>query len=298
MAAFALGAALLAGAIAFALRRTDSLQVALAGVRDKPLLALLALLLPLANLAFTAMTFWTLTPPAPDGHARVARAEMGALLAAANAANYLPLRPGMLSRVAYHRAANAIPVAESLSIVLQAMGATAVALASLLAVVLGARAASLHPAALSLSLLSVPLVAWAAASPMPPRPARFTRGVAWRSLDMLAWMARYAIVFAMVGVPLDATGAACITLVAQAAMIVPLAGNGMGVREWAIGLLAPMLPAALLAQSASGPEAISADLLNRGFELLVNIPLGLAGAVIIARRWRRLRARASPEPAP
>jgi hypothetical protein len=97
-----------------------------------------------------------------------------------------------------------------------------------------------------------------------------------RYLDVLIWMARYAAVFALVGRPLSWGEAAAVAGVSQAAMLVPFVGNGLGVREWAIRLVAPALPAWFAGDAGlTGTLALSADLLNRAGEIVAAVPVGL-----------------------
>ena len=69
-------------------------------------------------------------------------------------------------------------------------------------------------------------------------------------------------------------------------MQVPLMGNGLGVREWAVGLVGPMLPTWMSAASGglSRGLGLSADLMNRGFELAAALPVGLVCSALLARK--------------
>jgi hypothetical protein len=55
-------------------------------------------------------------------------------------------------------------------------------------------------------------------------------------------------------------------------------GNGLGVREWVTGLLAPSLA------GVATPDALAAELLNRAVEVLLVVPAGLACTPTLARR--------------
>jgi hypothetical protein len=102
-------------------------------------------------------------------------------------------------------------------------------------------------------------------------------------------MARYFVVFALLQRPLTIPEAAAIAAASQAAMQVPLVGNGLGVREWAVGLVGPVLPSWMNAASGglSRGLGLSADLLNRGLELVTALPVGMACTALVARRQGR-----------
>ena len=68
-------------------------------------------------------------------------------------------------------------------------------------------------------------------------------------------------------------------------MSVPLVGNGLGLREWAVALMRSSLPAWYGAGAASA-AGLTADLLNRTAELGVAIPVGLVCAAFVTRRIR------------
>jgi hypothetical protein len=92
-------------------------------------------------------------------------------------------------------------------------------------------------------------------------------------------------VFELLGRRLTLPEAAAIAAVSQAAMQVPLFGNGLGIREWAIGLVGPVLPVWMNAGAGGLTRGLglSADLLNRGFELASALPIGLLCTVLVAR---------------
>jgi uncharacterized membrane protein YbhN (UPF0104 family) len=95
-------------------------------------------------------------------------------------------------------------------------------------------------------------------------------------------MARYLVLFSIVGRPLSLVEAAAFTIASQIAAMVPLVGNGLGVREWASGLLAPALPVGI-ARSLT----LSVELLHRAAEFAAALPVGLAAGVYVARRMKR-----------
>lgn len=249
----------------------------------------LGLLLPACNLVLTTLTFWSLTKPDHAGRARVSLPEMFALLASANAANYLPLRPGLLGRVLYHKTINDIPVKDSALVVMQATAVTAISLVCMLAsavVVVQMRLEHSALASWCAALWPLALGVLLASTSRRPGVSRLARGFCWRYLDTACWCARYALVFWLAGAALTPAESAALAATAQVAMLVPIVGNGLGLREWAIGLAAPAMPRFLTGGALTTRTAVglSAELLNRGLELAVNLPIGLLAGAWVARR--------------
>ncbi len=254
-----------------------------------------AVLLPLGNWALMSATFSALMKP----FGRVGRAEMAALIAASWLLNYLPMRPGLLGRVAYHKTVNRIAVRDSLKTIAGNVGCGFVAMAfgALVAasgggaalgasfswigrwpgVVAAAPLVALLAGALGAGAMRAPLLgSWANASLL-------------RYADLLVWAARYAIVFRIVGQEIDVFGAIAIATVSQAASLIPIVGNGLGLREWAVGLTAAALPAWMLGQGDVAREVgLAADLVNRAAEVCAAVPVGLASAWWLARRRPRM----------
>lgn len=253
-----------------------------------------AFVLPLGNWALMSATFSALMKP----FGKVERGEMAALIAASWLLNYLPLRPGLMGRVAYHKAVNRIAVRDSLKTIAGNVGCGFVAMGfgALVAasaglgtdrsftwidrwsgVVAAAPAFVLLAIALGVRMTRAPLAAsWADASLL-------------RYADLLVWAARYAIVFRIVGHEIDVFGAVAIATVSQAASLVPIVGNGLGLREWAVGLTAAAMPAWMLGQGDMAREAgLAADLVNRGAEVCAAAPVGLASAWWLGRRRPRM----------
>jgi hypothetical protein len=105
---------------------------------------------------------------------------------------------------------------------------------------------------------------------------------------MLIWVLRYWVVFRLVGSSLSIPQSAAIAAVCQLTLNVPLVGNGLGLREWAVGLTASRLPPGLF--DARGridmSVGLAADLANRIAELVIAVPAGLLCAAWLARRQR------------
>ncbi|MHC4808941.1 MAG: hypothetical protein ACYTEV_01060 [Planctomycetota bacterium] len=131
-AATILGLVMLAGAVAFVVAAGDRLAGARAALASPDPGAIAAILAAVAiNLLLTGAFFRLLYAR----HARIGMLEMQAVMAAASLLNYLPLRPGLAGRVAYHRAVHGVPVRSSVLVMVQALGlsgliAAAVAMAA------------------------------------------------------------------------------------------------------------------------------------------------------------------------
>jgi hypothetical protein len=262
------GLLLLLAAIAVALGQRDNLTAAREAIRAMPATQLAQHLAVLAgsvalNLALTGALFSVLI----SRYGRVGIVEMQALIASATLLNYVPLRPGLFGRLAYHRAYNSIPLTNSVKTVLQAAFISSLVAAYLaLASMLAARGlADLRVMALAPPpLLFIAAFFWRRA-----RVWLAAVGVRW--LELLVIAARYHAAFALIGSPIDATTSVALACVSMIAALVPFLSNGLGLREWAVGLLAPLLT------SCDMTQAMTADLVNRAAELIVVLIAGLAG---------------------
>ncbi len=285
-------------AIGVVLSQRGTLSESLNAVRSAHLgWVLLLLILPVANVLFTALTFKALT----DRYARVPLWEMILLMLSAGLLNYLPLRPGLVGRVAYHRQVHGIRATDSAKVVLLAMLATALGLggmvlAAQLVVAAGAGGAVTHASATVLPAIGcVVFGSWRAHNEPQRRVWNLVAATGWRWGDMLIWAARYAVVFSLVGSPITWAEATLFAAVSQAAMVVPLFGNGLGLREWAIGAFAGSRALESGADSAGAlteltASGLTADLVNRAAELVVLVPLGALAGAALARRARAFRA--------
>ena len=118
-AGLVVGLALLAAAIVTDAGERGAITEALAAVRHPSLRRVCLLVVAVAaNLVLSALMLRVLI----SRYGRVAAIEMQALVAASALLNFLPLRPGLFGRIAYHRAFNAIPAIATVKTVLQAAG--------------------------------------------------------------------------------------------------------------------------------------------------------------------------------
>jgi hypothetical protein len=274
-AGLVVGLALLAAAIVTVAGERETITQALDAVQHPSLwrVGLLAVAV-VANLVLSALTLSVLI----SRYGRVAAIEMQALVAASALLNFLPLRPGLFGRIAYHRAVNAIPAVATVKTVFQAAGLS-MAVAAYLALALVVSRWLAMPLWVPVGL-PVPLLAIALAI----RPARvWVAAGLIRYLEVMVWALRYHLAFALLGSPIDPHSALAFSCLSLVAMLVPIVGNGLGLREWAVGLAAPLLTPYVLGLG------LTADLVNRATELVVILLLGLGGMA-----WLTWNARRAP----
>ncbi len=250
-------------------------------LRASPALIVLAFVLPACNYGLVTLSFWTLN----NVYARVELKEMGALIASAWLLNYIPLRPGMIARLAYHKKRHGITIRQSMWVYAISTACTGLSIMLSLAIALALEKQS-APIIITLALFTPALVAimlgWFAKVNDQPGAARLLCVFALRHGDMLVWVARYAVVFAIIGVPLSTMEAVAIAIVSQIALLIPIAGNGLGLREWAIAITAGFLPA--FAQDTATATGLAGDLVNRGFEVVMALALGIPALIWLSRR--------------
>jgi len=291
---FAIGVCLLAGAGSVVLRQGDALTETLASVRAAPTwLFALALLLPCLNWLLSAeMLRLLMLPGKGETFTGPSRGEMQLLTGFAWLANYSPVRPGLFFRVWWHASRGGIPMARSAWSIAWSIACGCLAVGLLVACCRSVPATSAHPATWTAAALAAPPAIFAAIATVVGRtnPAWrwFWLAAAVRSLDVMVWMARYATVFAIAtGRTLDVREAAAVAAVSQAAMLIPWAGNGLGVREVAIGLAAAWLPSWYAGGDPNA--ALAADLVNRAGEVSAALVVGSVSGAMLWRRAKRGR---------
>lgn len=287
---FTIGAALVIAAVASVARQGAGLTGVVDALRaSSPGIVVLLIALPFLNWLCSAASFHVLT----NRYGRVGAVEMGAVIASAWLLNYLPMRPGLIGRVAYHKKVNDIPIAASVQVLAFSIGLSGVAIVVMIALLLllggQSGAAGATPGPRTWIALTIPAVLGIAASLWLRARAspswRFISAGVFKFADVLVWAVRYWACFAVVGVELSPTQAAGIAAVTQLVLLIPLAGNGLGLREWAVGLVASSLPT-WFAGAAVAPtrvEGLSADLVNRAAELFAALLVGLWGTMVVAR---------------
>lgn len=217
-------------------------------------------------------------------HGNVGAGEMQAVIASATLLNYAPLRPGLASRAAYHHLVNGIPLMATMITVVQSMALAAVGIGWLVGVSwlwrTGGSLGGAATAAAALGLAPAIAVAGMLASPAGSWRRAISIAWMWRCVDMGAWVARYHAAFAITGISLSLPDAALAAAGAGAANLVPLVGNGLGVREWLVGIMGSSMH--LWTMDAG----LAADIVNRAGDLIVCVPLGLLALPFVTRRLR------------
>ncbi len=274
--AFAIGAVLLALAALAVWRHRDALAAADASLRNPPPWAVAAL--PLSVLA-SILIGGVILKRLLRMHPTLPLGELAALVAASSLFNLLPLKPGLAGRIAWQRRHQGVAIPTllraSVATVLLSMAAVATGIA---AVLLSRQIAV--PAAAGLAATAVLLLALCRLRSV----GVYAELLWWRLLDLGAWSIRIAAAFEAIGLGIDADGAIALACVAMATGAVPVIGSAIGVREWAVALLAPLLA------GVAWENALAAELLGRAVEVLVLLPAGLGASWWLWRAARRAKA--------
>ncbi|MFI4898291.1 MAG: lysylphosphatidylglycerol synthase domain-containing protein [Phycisphaerales bacterium JB059] len=282
VAGFVLSIALIALAIGAVAMRGEDIAQAMQHARSAPAwMIVLSILLPPLNLLLIGSSLWFIT----IRYGRVGFAEMVTLVTSAWLLNFLPMKPGLMGRIAYHKRVNEIRVKDSARALGESVAMSAIATGVLLGVallLLGVRSAwapvgAVGGAGLAL-LLFVPI-----ARIRSERFALLGAAMFLRYLDIVVWIARYALLFALLDAPLTLSDAVLVTAASQVAQLIPFVGNGLGAREWGVGLVGA-------AKGATTAVALTADLLNRASEVVLAVPLGLLCTALVTRRLARFRS--------
>ena len=273
----AFGVVLVVAAVVTVVTQRDKIGSALAAIRHPHAVDVAVLFgTVFANIVLTGLMFSVLM----SRYGRVGLVEMQALIAAAALANYLPLRPGLFGRAAYHKAFNDIAVGATVKVTLVAL-AISVAIAAYLAGALFIAGRASIPLWVVVGG-AVPVLVTVAAV---PASRRIGAAALIRYVEVLLLAVRYQAAFALIGSPIDPAVALTIACVAVVVMLIPLTGNGLGLREWAVGIAALQLTPYVL------ELGLAADLVNRTAEALFVAVLGLG-----AFAWLTLKRPKSPGP--
>ncbi len=271
----AFGVVLVVAAVATVVTQREKIGTAFAAIRHPDAVDVVVLFgTVFANIVLTGLMFSVLM----SRHGRVGLVEMQALIAAAALANYLPLRPGLFGRAAYHKAFNDIAVGATVKVTLVAL-AISVAIAAYLAIALFIAGGALIPLWVVVggavpALVTVALV---------PASRRIGAAALIRYVEVLLLAIRYQAAFALIGSPIDPAVALTISCVAVVVTLIPLTGNGLGLREWAVGIAALQLTDYVL------ELGLAADLVNRTAEALFVAVVGLGSFAWLASRSGRER---------
>ena len=264
------GMLLLAAAGYAVWRHREALTDSFVSLRDPPAWAMLTLpLATLASIAIGALILKRLFWRRPD----LRFTDLLALNAAATLFNLLPLKAGLAGRIAWQRRYQGVEVRASLGVTVAAIGLSAGAVAiATLAIVAASHFAVPAPAVLF--GVGVLLLVLAPAA----RIGIVSELLWWRLVDLGAWSVRIAAAFAILGTDLPAESAIALACVAMASGLIPVLGSTLGVREWVVALVAPSLA------GVAWEEALAAELVARGFEIVVVAVTGGAGSAWLFRR--------------
>jgi hypothetical protein len=260
---------LVAGAVVAIARNQailDSLSRAFASPRWDALAVLAATVL--AQQVLTATVFWMLM----RRHGPVGWGEMNALIASSTLANYVPLQAGSIGRLAYHKVVHGIPVKTSLVVILVAMGLVAVSLVALVVVGLW-----VSRAGASWWWVAVTPLAWV---PLLAGPATRVVGacLVLRTVELLVIAVQSWAAFRLSGWEIEPMTAVGVAVVAAVANLTPFIGNGLGVREWAVGLAAPLLG------GYETDAGLAAQLTGRAMDAVMAVAMGGPALAWIASR--------------
>ncbi len=264
---------LLVAAIILIARQHDVLARAFSAIRQPsaPHLFLLFACV-LGNIVLTALMFSVLMSRCD----KVRLLEMQALIGAATLLNFLPLRPGLFGRIAYHKTINHIPTADTAKTIGQAI-ALSLGVAGCLALCL-VLAVQFH---LTLWIVLAMLFALLALGTLVGSIRLWALAGLIRYVDVFVWAARYYAAFALIDYRISIEAALAFACLSMIATLVPFFSNGLGLREWAIGLAAPLLTMYQL------EHGITAELVNRAGELIVVLIAGLAGIAYLTHLRRK-----------
>ncbi len=243
----------------------------------------------LISVAANGGIFWAIIRPI----APIRLWDVQCVNAAVNLLNYLPIRLGMLTRIAHHRRVDALPY----TILLGWYAALAGLMFMTLGCVLAATLLRPQVDGWWIGILALLLVAgcaasvwvgshrllagrWRGASRMIAVPRAVALAVALRLVDMAAYGGRLYLAIAILGLPVSPRDAVALTVLSMVSTLAPI--GSVGFREFAIAKIGPMLTDATLSSHID-----AAVLLDRAGEVVVFIPLGVAALWWMVRAWRR-----------
>ncbi|MEM9167505.1 MAG: hypothetical protein AAGB48_10855 [Planctomycetota bacterium] len=302
---FLVGVLLVVAAALVLAQNHDSFVESLRAVAaSPPWLIAIMLVLPVGNALIVSWSFQTLM----RRFGSVPFADMFWLICSAWLLNYLPMRPGLVGRLAYHKAVHRVAIKDSVAVSVALALMTGLAAAHLLLCWLAFMpGATLGVATLVVTTVGVFVIANIAADRSPagrvPRSA-LRASLVLRYVDLAIWAARMWVAFEMIGHPIPVMVSVLLAAAIQLAYLFPLTGSGLGVAEWSIGLVAVWAVGTGLEGGLDTSHGITATLISRSAELVSAVPLGLVAAGVLARhriraaRTRRLQNASDPSPSP
>jgi len=260
------GLGLIALLAAMAVAIVDVDWRSLASVRPWPALAVAALVL--VNLWASTLLYGLVTrcfapdPPVPWG-------VMFWLISASSLLNYLPAKAGLFGRAAYLAARHGLGARASTLVVLTVLFVSGMVIGAIggMGMLLPS---TLWPAASITAVVGLTLFLYLVRKRLVTRP---DPGVLlWtpiKAVDVSAAAMRLWLVMEMLGRPIPYTQALVLTAAGLAMMWVGLTPNGLGLREWAMGLVARAVEPGLWA------DVLAAAVLDRAIEAVVFLVTGM-----------------------
>ncbi|MFA9479937.1 lysylphosphatidylglycerol synthase domain-containing protein [Phycisphaerales bacterium AB-hyl4] len=264
-----LGVALLALAVVYAVRGVDWTVLA-----DAPLSGFVVLaVVVLGNLVLAGLLFWAVTLSF-DASPGVGAARMVGLVCVSAVLNYLPLpRAGLVGRSAYLKWRHDLPLRQS-AVIVAIVLALAVVVSGIAAGALLVSGVTAGWLALAAAVVVLASVTGAIGRRVLGRAVR--HGWLWvplRTADLLAAALRLWLAFALLGQPIGYEQAVLISAASVLVKLVGLTPSGLGLSEWLIAVLAPVLAPVETATAAA------AAVLDRAAEVVVVL---IAGGVSMA----------------
>lgn len=281
------GLLLLALAVWVLMRNADSVASARRAAASAPLWMLGALvILPLANIGAVSGSLWVMTAR----HAKVGYWETAALVSIGWLLNNLPLRPGLLGRVAYLKLMYGISIRANIAVLVENLLCAAVAVMMMLGALWFTRQSGASMWLLPLCFVAIGVFCGVVTSLLYRSNRagihwRWSACVGFRFVDIVVWAARYWLIFQVMGKALTPFQAGAVASASEAAMLSPVQ---IGLREWVVGVtsswMADGVSTALnLAEVSPG---LLADMMNRGIEIVLGVPMGIISLVLLTRRMR------------
>lgn len=275
---FALGLALLVAAIVVVVREQETFRAALAALRRPAPGALALLFVGVVGNLLGSVLFLTLLL---RRYGHVGLREMTAVVSAATLLNYLPLRPGLFGRLAYHKTVNDIDVRDGVRTIIQQVVVSGIVAVTLIGLMRAVTWFDVRAEPVLAVALATPALAGLVLARLKAEAAGvFAAAGAIRGVEFLVWGWRYQAAFALLGHDLALAPAVTLAALAALASLVPFVSNGIGLREWAVGLATPVLASMTL------EVGMTAELVNRAAELVVVVPAGVVGLWWVARQRR------------
>ncbi|MFG0331143.1 MAG: lysylphosphatidylglycerol synthase domain-containing protein [Phycisphaerales bacterium] len=288
---FAVGIALLAWCVIQALRSGDFERL-----RYAPPGLIAALMgCTAVTVVVNGTIFWMLIRPV----VRLDFWHIQALNGVVNLLNYAPIRLGMLTRIAHHRKVDRVPLFHLIAWYGAIGVLTLVTLAALLLATLLRPAVDWIWGMLLLVILAcaAAAVVWVArhhlmtarlrgAERMLDHPLQVWACVGLRLVDMTAYAGRLYVAFAILGIELELQEIVYLSIVSMIASLSP--AGSLGIREWVVAMLAPMLAGGAGTDDAA-LDALrwQAVLIDRAGEAIVFVPMGIVCVVWMVHTWRR-----------